>query len=268
MREVKRIFGFLADHKAHVSLSLICHIFMALFTIISIPLIIPFFHFLFETTPTEAIRPVDSLDLIGWLEYYFVKLIQEKGTSQALVLSCLFLVFTFFFKNLFRYLAMYFMIPVRSKIMSKLRTGLYDSFIDLSISSKDKTKRGDLLARMTADVQEVEWSILRFIQTVVKAPILILGSVFLMLSIHGGLTIFVFALMIFTVVVIGTLSKTLKKSSQQLQGTLADLASVTDETIEPVIPETQHPLQENTALTQTVLPETQNESVEIPEQIF
>lgn len=232
MKDFKAIFHFLSGYKSLVSASLICHILMAVFTIISIPLIIPFFHFLFSTAPETALRPESVMDVIGWLEYYFVELIKRNGSQKALVLTCVFLSGTFFLKNLFRYLATYFMIPVRSSIVNELRTNLYDSYISLSVESMNEQKRGDLLARITSDVQEVEWSILRFVQTIFKAPILILGSVFLMLSIHKGLTLFVFVLMLFTLLVIGTLSRTLKKSSNDLQGTLALLTSKVDETLD------------------------------------
>jgi len=232
MKELRNIFSFLIPYKKDVSLSLICHILTAVFTIVTIPLIIPFFHFLFSTIPDQADRPDSILDLIGWLEYYFVDLINAQGTQRALIITCGFLVVTFFLKNLFRYLAMYFMIPVRSNIVMGLRKDLYHNYLEQSFAELQSNKRGDLITRMTADVQEVEWSILRFIQTVFKAPILILGSILLMLSIHAGMTLFVFILMAFTVLVIGTLSKTLKKSSSELQGTLSGLTTTVDESLD------------------------------------
>ena len=232
MSDIKRILRFLSHYKSQVGLSLVSHVLMAIFTIISIPLVIPFFHFLFSTTPIEAAKPSTSLDVIGWLEYYFVRLIDNHGAQKALIVTCAFLALTFFLKNLFRYLAVYFIIPVRSSIMTGLREDLYANYISISNNDIADAKRGDLLTRMTADVQEVEWSILRFIQTVIKSPIIVVGSVFLMLSIHSGLTLFVFVLMIFTLVVIGTLSKTLKKSSTNLQESLSEITAVTDETLD------------------------------------
>ncbi len=232
MKDIRNIFSFLAPFKSKVSLSLICHILSAIFTIVTIPLIIPFFHFLFSTIPDSAERPESLLDVVGWLEYYFVALIGTYGSQRALVIICGFLVLTFFLKNLFRYLAMYYMIPVRSSIVMGLRKDLYDKYLDQSLEELQSNKRGDLITRITADVQEVEWGILRFIQTLFKAPVLILGSTLLMLSIHTGLTLFVFILMVFTGLVIGTLSKTLKKSSNELQGTLSELTTRVDESLD------------------------------------
>ena len=233
MKDIGVIIDFLSKYRLKVTLSLLSHVMMALFTIISIPLIIPFFHFLFSTAPKTAHKPDAMLDVIGWLEYYFVMMIDQFGASKALMITCGFLVVTFFFKNLFRYLAMVFMIPVRSSIMNDLRSGLYHKFINLAFDTNNhQHNRGDLIARMTSDVQEVEFSILRFVQTMFKAPILIIGSVFLMLSIHKGLTLFVFVLMLFTLLVMGTLSKTLRKSSQALQETLGQITKSTDESLD------------------------------------
>jgi len=232
VRDLRNIFTFLVPYKKKVTLSLLCHILTAVFTIVTIPLIIPFFHFLFSTIPEQVAKPSSLWDLIAWLQYYFVGLIEAHGTQKALLLTCGFLVLTFFLKNLFRYLAMYFMMPVRSSIVSGLRRDLYHSYLSQSFHEVQNHKRGDLITRMTADVQEVEWSILRFIQTVFKAPILILGSILFMLSIHSGLTLFVFVLMIFTVLVIGSLSRSLKKSSTNLQSTLSNLTNRVEESLD------------------------------------
>lgn len=231
MKDFKTLLQLMAPYKTKVTMSLVCHLLMAVFTIISIPLIIPFFHFLFSTTPEAVSRPDSVFDLVGWMEYYFLALIETRGQQTALLFICGLMVLTFFFKNAFRYLGMWFMIPVRSHIVSDLRMGLYENYLISSFDHKE-VKRGDLLTRMTADVQEVEFSILRFVQTFFKAPLVIICSILLMLSIHKGLTLFVFILMLFTVLVIGTLSRTLKKSSTRLQSTLGGLTGVVDETLD------------------------------------
>ncbi len=231
MKDIKTLLQLMAPYKTKVAMSLVCHLLMAVFTIISIPLIIPFFHFLFSTTPEAVLRPESPFDMVGWIEYSFVALIEARGPQVALLFICGLMVLTFFFKNAFRYLGMWFMIPVRSHIVSDLRIGLYESYL-VSSFNQAEVKRGDLLTRITADVQEVEFSILRFVQTFFKAPLVIVCSILLMLSIHKGLTLFVFVLMLFTVLVIGTLSRTLKKSSNRLQSTLGGLTGVVDETLD------------------------------------
>jgi len=183
MQDILKLFGYLKQYKSQVFLSVLCHILMAIFTIISIPLVIPFFHFLFSTSPKIVTKPDSYLKIIDWLQYYFVQMTSAHGAQKTLIYVCLFLVIVFFMKNLFRYLAMYFMVPVRSNIVYKLRSNLYDEFLNLSLDQTQELKKGDLITRITNDAQEVEWSILRFIDAVVKSPIIIVGAVLLMLSI-------------------------------------------------------------------------------------
>jgi subfamily B ATP-binding cassette protein MsbA len=205
---------------------------MALFTVISIPLIIPFFQVLFSRTPMMTSVPESKWDIIAWLEYFFVQVLETYGTDKAILMVCGAIAFTFLLKNLFRYLAMFFMVPVRSNIVRDLRYQLYTQYINYNFIQDQEHNKGDLISRITADVQEVEWSILRFIEIIFKSPIVIIGSITLMFSINVKLTMFVFVLMLFTGVVIGTLSKTLKKQSVALQDCLAKMTSSVDEGID------------------------------------
>ena len=151
---------------------------------------------------------------------------------MALLITCVFISLTFFLKNVFRYLAMYFIIPVRSSIVNDLRQGIYDSYVNMSYGDRGNAQKGDLITRMLTDVQEVENSILKFIHTLFKSPIIIIGSVLLMITINPELTLFVFVLMIFTGFVIGTLSKTLKKQSLGLQEKQAQITTQVEESID------------------------------------
>ncbi|NNE27392.1 MAG: ABC transporter ATP-binding protein [Saprospiraceae bacterium] len=236
MQDIQKLVQYLLKYKSKVILSIFCHILMAVFTVISIPLIIPFFQLLFNTTSETVASPDSVFDVVNYLKYIFTQVIDNQGTDRALLLVCLLVVITFLLKNVFRYLAMFFMVSVRSNIVRDLRKGLYQHYLSLSISSLKNSQRGDLISRLTGDVQEVEWSMLRFIDAIFKSPLIIIGSIFFMLSINARLTLFVFVLMLFTALVIGTLSKTLKKQSLVLQNLLASLTSTVDETLDGAVP--------------------------------
>lgn len=232
MKDILRLLTYIIPYKKLVLSSIICHVFMALFTVISIPLIIPFFQVLFSRTPVNSVIPQSNWDIIGWLEYYFIEVLETYGTDKAILMVCGAIVITFLMKNVFRYLAMFFMVPVRSNVVRDLRSQLYAKYINYNFIQDQEHNKGDLISRITADVQEVEWSILRFIEIIFKSPIVIIGSIILMLSINVKLTMFVFVLMLFTGVVIGTLSKTLKRQSVALQDRLAKMTSSVDEGID------------------------------------
>ncbi|NNK89291.1 MAG: ABC transporter ATP-binding protein [Saprospiraceae bacterium] len=233
MQDIKQLVHYLLRYKGTLSLSIFCHVLMAVFTVISIPLVIPFFQLLFTDSVDKTISKPDSiLKIIDWLKYYFIQVIESQGTSKALMLVCGLIVITFFFKNLFRYLAMFFMVSVRSSTVRDLRSRLYSRYLENAVRKQNGQKRGDLIARIISDVQEVEWSILRFIDAIFKSPIVIIGSILIMLSINVNLTLFVFILMAFTTIVIGSLSRTLKKQSMSLQQKLSKMTSIVDETID------------------------------------
>ena len=213
-------------------ISTFSHLLMAVFTIISIPLIIPIFHFLFSTQPDQQEKPDSIFDIIEWLQYYFLQMINAFGSERTLVYSCLFILVAIFLKNLFRYLALYIMAPVRSNVVRDLRSELYQNIMALSFDAGQKQRRGDLITRISSDVQEIEWNMLRFVDTIIKSPIIIIGAVLLMLSISVKLSLFVVVLMLFTALVIGTLSKKLKRQSSDLQARLSDINTSIDENLD------------------------------------
>ena len=102
------------------------------------------------------------------------------------------LIFVFFFKNIFRYGALYFIAPLRYGIIYDLRKQLYQKFLELPLSFYSNERKGVLLSSMTSDVQEIEWSVLNVIEAIFKAPIIMLGSIFFMFYISPSLTLFVF----------------------------------------------------------------------------
>jgi len=232
MRDFANLFVLLRPYRYRVILGTLRHLLMAVFTIISIPLIIPFFHFLFSTRPDQQEKPESWLAIVDWLQYYFLKLIEQFGEAHTLIITCAFIVVTIFLKNLFRYLALYIMVPVRSDVARDLRASLYDAFLSFSYSVEKKHKRGDLITRVGSDVQEIEWNMLRFIDTIIKSPIIIICAVMLMLSISVSLSLFVVFLMVFTALVIGTLSRRLKKQSSELQDRLAGITQHIDESLD------------------------------------
>ena len=232
MRDFAKLFQLLRPYRYRVALSTVSHLLMAVFTIISIPLIIPFFHFLFATRPEQTEKPDSIFNIIDWLQYYFVQMINNLGAEKTLIYACVFIVITIFLKNLFRYLALYIMTPVRSAVARDLRSKLYESFMVFSFDQEKIRQRGDLLTRMGSDVQEIEWNMLRFIDTIIKSPIIIIGAVLLMLSISIKLSLFVVVLMIFTGLVIGTLSRRLKRQSSELQSKLSQITQSADESLD------------------------------------
>jgi ABC-type multidrug transport system fused ATPase/permease subunit len=225
-----RLIARVGRYKRHFTLSILSNIMLSVFTVVSIPLLIPFFQMLFEKN-VPVTEPPTTHAIDQWVNYYLSMMIQEVGKINALMWVCGIMIIVFFIKNVFRYLATYFMAPVRNGIIYDLRKELFDKFLDLPLSYYSTEKKGKLLSSMTTDVQEIEWSILNVIDAIFKSPIIIAGSIFFMIYISPQLTAFVAVLLVFTAFIIGGISKNLKKESGKAQEKVAELTSTLEETI-------------------------------------
>ncbi|KAA3624357.1 MAG: ABC transporter ATP-binding protein, partial [Bacteroidetes bacterium] len=228
-----RLIGNLRRYKLNVGLNIFSNILTAVFTALSAPVVIPFFQILLGTEDLVLERPDFSegiSDLLPLLQYEFSQMILESR-ENALFYACLIIVVVFFLKNVFLYLSMVFMAPVRNGITRDLRNQIFGKILNLPLSFFSEERKGDMMSRMSSDVQEIESSILNVLVVVFREPLIIIGSLAFMFYISAKLTIFVFILILFTGVVIGGLGKTLKKTSNIVQTKLGTLVSMTEEAL-------------------------------------
>jgi len=221
----------LKHYRFNLGMSIISNILVSIFTVVSIPLFQPFLEILFDTASDPNITKPEDANISELINYHLAQLINTSGRHKALLYACLFIVIVFFLKNIFRYFAAFFMVKVRNGIITDIRKELFNKFLNLPLSYISENRKGDLMSRLTTDVVEIEWSILNMIDYLFKSPIIIIGCVAYMIYVSPPLTLFVLALMIFTVVIIGGISKTLKKSSTQVQQHLSNINSITEETL-------------------------------------
>ncbi|MBK8633949.1 MAG: ABC transporter ATP-binding protein [Saprospiraceae bacterium] len=236
MNVLSKLYPYLYKYRVQVLLAIVSNILLSVFTVISIPLIIPFFKILFEGGAAD-IPVVDQKGLSDaqiYIQNSFTTLIETRGKEGALILICLVLIGVFFLRNLFRYTALAFMTPVRNGVVKDLRANFHSKLLDLPISFYSKNRKGDLISRATADVAEVETSILTVIEALFKAPIIMVGCLLFMFYISVKLTLFVFVLILFTALVMGSLSKSLKKRGVDIQSSLGELTSTIEESINGV----------------------------------
>lgn len=231
MKSFWRLLRYLGHYRGLVVAAVICNILTAVFTVISIPMLIPFFQILFDRTKMAESAPVDlSLtNVADYINYQFTELINTQGQEGALAYVCVAIVIVYFCRNIFRYLALFFMAPVRNGIIRDLRKEMFEQVLVLPLSYFGEARKGDLLARLTSDVQEVESSILNMLEVVFREPLIITGALAFMIYVSPGLTVFVFLLIIFTGVVIGGLGKRLKRTSTAVQDRLGHLLSLVEE---------------------------------------
>ncbi|MBP6825256.1 MAG: ABC transporter ATP-binding protein [Saprospiraceae bacterium] len=235
-----RLLHYFKPFKKLVALAVLCNLLMSLFMVISIPVLQPFLQILFSpgelaggTAPDlPAPKPGGGLHgLEQKINGFFTDLIQQHGREQALLIVCMFLVLTFFGKNLFRYLSFYFLAPVRNGIVRNLRQKLIGKILQLPLSYFSEERKGDLMSRISSDVQEVEWSIVNVVESIAREPLIILGSLAFMIFVSPQLLVFVFGLMLFSGLVIGGVGRSLRQQSGEAQSRLGLLGSLVEETL-------------------------------------
>ena len=234
VQSIRQLLALVRHYPGAVVGNVVCNLFMVLFSILSLPALIPFLNLLFDRQPIVTEAPVAGLTfdtLEPWFNYHISQIILRDGKEQMLLYLCAGIVGLFFFKNLFRYGSLFFMAPFRNGIVRDLRQQLFDKMMRLPLAYYSEERKGDLLARATADVQEVEWSILNVLETLVRSPLMLIGTLVFMLLISPALTLFVFGLLIFTALVIGGIGRALKHQSGAVQERLGTLVSMLEEGI-------------------------------------
>ncbi len=229
-----QLLRYFLPFKRLLLLAVLCNVLMSLFMVISIPALLPFLQILFNRTPASAGYPPEGLQwhtVEAYTNWFFAELIRQHGREQALGLVCFVLVLIFLGKNLFRYLSLYFLAPVRNGLVRDLRQQFIQKSLALPLAFFSEERKGDLMSRMTSDVQEIEWSIIGVMEAVVREPIVILGSLAVMIAFSPTLTLFVLTLLLFAGVVIGRLGRNLRQQSGQAQQQFGALASLIEETL-------------------------------------
>ncbi len=229
MKTLLNLLPYLRPYTKVLSFAALFNLLLAVFTVVTIPAFIPFFQILFDMKGNTTVAP--SAGLLQDIRNYFGALIAEQGKHRALVLVCIFLLAVLFFKNLFRYLALYVISRLRTGIIRDIRQKLYQKLLVLPVAFFSNERKGDLMSRMTNDVLEIEWSVLSTIEAIFREPIILLGSLIFMIYVSPVLTVVVFILMLFIGGVIGGVSRRLKKQSKQAQDQLGLVSSTLEETI-------------------------------------
>jgi len=235
------IIGLLRNYKGQVLTVILLNILSVIFSLFSLTMVVPLLGVLFGIQPIVTVKPTLTLnpnDLIDLFYYEVSQLILDDagqitvdGQMRALVFICAFIIITFFLKNLFRYLALYASAPLKNGVVRDIRNQLYHKVVNLPIAYFSEEKKGDIIAKMTSDVQEVESSIMSSVEVVFKEPFAIIFFLGTLVVWSPELTMFVLILLPVTGLVIGRIGKSLKKSSKKVQNQMGVLVSAMIETL-------------------------------------
>ena len=229
-----RIIKYIKPYSYYAILNIISNIISVLFSLVSLTMIIPFLGILFEThEKVYNPQPIRFNAEVLKENFYAIisSTIDEKGKLEALLFICILVLVTFFFRNIFRYASLYFLTPIRNGIVHDLRMDLHKKIISLPLPFFTEKRKGDLTARLTSDLVEIEWSIMSSLEMIFKDPLSIMIYLITLIIISPQLTIFVVVLLPLSGILIGVIGRSLKKSSDRGQKKMGDLLSIIDENI-------------------------------------
>ncbi|MFT4544715.1 MAG: subfamily B ATP-binding cassette protein MsbA [Polaribacter sp.] len=235
------IIGLLRNYKGQVLVVILFNILSVIFSLFSLTMVVPLLGVLFGIQPIVTEKPIFSFspnNLIDRFYYEVSQLILNDagqitidGQMSALVFICAFVIFTFLLKNFFRYMALYSSAPLKNGVVRDIRNRIYRKVVNLPIAYFSEEKKGDIIAKMTSDVQEVESSIMSSVEVIFKEPFTIMLFLGTLAVWSPDLTVFVLILLPLTGLVIGRIGKSLKRSSKKVQKQMGVLVSTMIETL-------------------------------------
>jgi subfamily B ATP-binding cassette protein MsbA len=232
-----KLLPYTKPYKSHIIWNVVYNILYALFSTISMLTIFPVLEVLFGKTKTILKEPVyrglgNIKDYGSDFFYYKISILTKENNIQVVLLFVvLMVIITFLFKNLFNYLASYHIMHLKNGVLRDLRKSMYNKIVELPISYYSEKRKGDIMARMLGDVNEVQNSFFSILELVVKEPLTIIFALVAMLIISLKLTLFVLIFMPISGWIISKLAKNLRAQSLEAQRESGFLISIVDETL-------------------------------------
>ena len=232
----KRVLKYVFHYKKYFSLNILFSVLYAFFSAVAFLSLMPMLEVLFNGTDNTIKKP--SLEISNnlgdfienWLNYQ-VSSFASNDNQKAILFVVGIVIILFFLKNVSNYFALFFSTLIRNGVIKDLKKNIYEKIVVLPLEYFSKNKKGDLISRMSSDVNEVQNSFLSIIEIFIRDPLTIIFTLGAMFIISYKLTVFVIIFIPFSGFIISFIGKTLKKKSLLVQKEQAELTSITEETI-------------------------------------
>lgn len=239
MSYYRRAISYILPYKGSLATGIFFNILYAVFNITAIAFFIPVLNILFDQkTPRVESKPVFSGNVSELITYlkdsfnFYIQTVEEtKGAEYVLLITCVFFIGMFLFRNVFSYLSEFYLTYSRTGVSRDFRVQLHNKILDLPVSFFSDTRKGDIFARITSDVGEIEHNILNSLIDLIRSPIVIILTMSYLLYLNFELTIF--TLIVFPIMgtIISVIGKSLKKNTGEAQNELGRMYSYVDETL-------------------------------------
>ena len=236
MNYLKQIFRYAVPYKTYAILNIVSNIFYALFATLSMLSLFPMLKVLFGDSKPVYIKPkwegLGEITTYGesYLNY-FVTLKKSEGSDDVLIFMVGFVIVSFLLKNVFNYLAMFFITFLRNGVLKDLRNDVYKKITSLPLAFYSEKRKGDTMSRISTDVLEIQHSFLSILELIIREPLTIVFTIASMFMISVKLSLFVLIFIPVSGFVISLIGKSLKRNSNKVQKEQGHFLSIVDETL-------------------------------------
>ncbi len=232
MKKFFEILRYLSPYKGRIALNLFFNLLNAAFSVVSFSAIVPFLKILFDSQEDRVSDdPAMGNGMLDKLNHSFEVVIREEGPQEALFVFSLMIVALFILRNIFRYLAQHQMAFLRNVAVRDIRREIYHKLLVLPMAYYTDERKGQIMARFTNDVSEVEWSVMGALEALFRQPVMILIFLITLLGISWQLTIFVLIVLPVSGFIIGRIGKSLKRTAKKGQNELGEVVTSLEETV-------------------------------------
>ena len=240
MKDFIKILQLIRGYKPYALLNILFNILAVFFSLFSMVLLIPVLEILFknEAELTAMLGSPPTTDF--WAEgyslkqhgfYYLAQQIELQGAETVLLYVCIFITGAILLKNLCTYLALYVIAVLRNGIIRDFRNVIFRKILDLQLAYYSDERKGDIMSKVTNDLKEIEWSILRSVEAIFRDPITIIAFFIMLIWMSPQLTIFLVIFFPVAGLLIGIIGKSLRRSALKGQSKLGHLMSTLEETL-------------------------------------
>jgi ATP-binding cassette, subfamily B, bacterial MsbA len=234
MKSLRIIFQYISKYPALVAFYFFLNLLSAFFSLISLALLAPFLSLIFGIQENNKL--LSSRFSIGgvtdsFYEYLSQLLTTDSGKVKALGIICVILLTAILLKNIFLYLSMYVLAPIRNRIINDMRSDMFGKILQLPVGFFNDQRKGDIMSKLTNDLQDVEFSTISFLETFFREPVIIFLYLFAMIKLSPELSLFLLLFLPIAGLVIGRIGRSLKKVSTRVQEKLGDILSTIEETL-------------------------------------
>lgn len=235
MKKYSRLFSYLKAYKTNIGLYFLFILLSIVFSVVSIGTLPFFIKIIFDPpAPNTIVKPLQiksSSDVIDYISFQLQQMTIEHDKMYVVVVICIMVLIAVFLKNLFTYLSYYILAPMRNGVMNRLREEIFQKILRMPIGYFTEQRKGDIMSRMTNDVAELENSVVGTVEGLIKDPLNIIILLGTLIFISPKLSLFLVIFLPATGFIIGRISRSLKKQSNDAAIKQGEALSVLEETL-------------------------------------